>query len=355
MLNGTRILTIRRIPIHAHWSALLILLLVGFNIGAVAGPAVGIVAGFAFLASILLHELAHAFTARRFGVDTERVTLWGLGGLATFNNHAPTARAEGWIAAAGPIMSAALGAVGMGGATLLRLADINGVAVRMLFWLGLVNAALAAFNLLPGAPLDGGRIVSAWRWSRHGDRFRARAEAAQIGIVLGAIVAGGGALLAFRGIGGIMLPLTGVFIAVNAATEKQASLAARRLDGLNVSDLTWWGIARASMHTDVDTMLWEKSRLGSAGIVALTDEQGMLVGVVSEERMQKVPEEARSSTPLHQIMVPLANLPKCAPGEPLVHAVTRVSPLNPVLTVWAENRLVGVVPTEWLRRKLMPT
>ena len=159
MLRGTRILTIRGIPVHAHWSSAVIIALVGFNIGGVAGPLVGFLAGLLFLGSVLMHELAHAFTARRFGVPTERITLWGLGGIAALGAEAPTPKAEGWIAAAGPLMSAALGGIGIGGASLLHLLDIRGAAVGVLFWLGLTNAVLAAFNLLPGAPLDGGRIM----------------------------------------------------------------------------------------------------------------------------------------------------------------------------------------------------
>ena len=352
MLNGTRILTIRRIPVHAHWSAVAIIVLVGINIGEVAGPVVGIVAGFAFLASVLLHELAHALTAQRFGIETDRITLWGLGGIAAFRTEATTPRAEGWTAAAGPLMSALLGAIGMGGATLLRLAGIHGVAVGILFWLGLTNAVLAGFNLLPGAPLDGGRMVAAWRWSRHGDRYRARGEAAQVGVLIGAAVAGAGTFLALRGIGGVMVPLTGVFIAVNAATERHAAQAARRLAGLSVGDLTWFGIARADAHLAVETMLWERERLGGAGIVAVNDDHGNLLGVVTEERMMRVPEERRPVTPLVEIMIPIGSVARSTAGESLVYALSRVNPMAPVLTVWAQNRLVGVVPTERLRQRL---
>lgn len=354
MLNGPRLMLIRKIPVHVHWSAFLIIALVTINIGAVAGAVVGLIAGVAFLASILLHELAHALTARRFGIETDRITLWGLGGVATFNSEAPSPRAEGWTAAAGPAMSAAIGAVGMGGAALLHANDIHGQAVGILFWLGLTNAVLAGFNLLPGAPLDGGRIVAALRWKRHGDRYRAREEAAQAGVIVGGLVAGAGAFLALRGVGGLMLPITGVFIAVNAATEKHGAAAARRLAGLRVGDLTWYGLARADASTTVDAMLWDRARLGGAGVVAVQDALGNLLGVVPEERMLRVPDERRSNVTLSQLVIPVEHLARSKPDDSLVYALAKVNPLAPVLTVWHENRLVGVVPTDWLRERIAP-
>lgn len=354
MLNAPRILRIRHIPVHVHWSAFLIIALITINIGGVAGVFVGFIAGFAFLASVLLHELAHALTARRFGIETDRITLWGLGGIASFNTEAPSARADGWTAAAGPIMSAAIAGIGMGGASILHAYDIHGVAVGILFWLGLTNAVLAGFNLLPGAPLDGGRILAAWRWSRHGDRYRAREEAARAGVVVGAVVAGAGAFLAMRGVGGLMLPLTGVFIAVNAATERHGAAAARRLAGIRVGDLTWYGIARADSHTTVNTMLWERSRLGGAGVVAVQDGVGNLVGVVPEERMLRVPEERREFVTLGQLVIPVEHLARSRSDESLVYALGRVNPIAPVLTVWHENRLVGVVPVARLRERIAP-
>jgi len=354
MLNGPRLFRIRHIPVHVHWSAFLIIALVTINIGSVAGAVVGLIAGVAFLASVLLHEVAHALMARRYGVDTDRITLWGLGGVTSFSSEAPSARAEGWTAAAGPMMSAALGAVGMGTAAVLRANDVRGVAVGILFWLGLTNAVLAGFNLLPGSPLDGGRIVGAWRWGRHGDRYRAREEAAQAGVVVGGIVAGAGAFLAMRGIGGLMLPLTGVFIAVNAATERHGAAAARRLAGLRVGDLAWYGIARANTSTTVSTMLWERARLGGAGVVAVQDHLGNLTGVVPEERMLRVPEERRDDVTLGQLVIPVEHLARSKPDESLVYALGRVNPLAPVLTVWHENRLIGVVPIDRLRERIAP-
>ena len=113
MFKGLRLFSVRGIPIFLHWSAVLILALVGFDIGQVAGPGVAVAAAAAFLGSILAHELAHAMVASHYGVATERITLWGLGGLAQLRNQTETPRAEAAVAAAGPAMSAALGVVGV--------------------------------------------------------------------------------------------------------------------------------------------------------------------------------------------------------------------------------------------------
>lgn len=352
MLNGTKLFTFRKIPVFAHWSALLIVVLVATNLGSEAGLIVAVVGVAGFLASILLHEFAHALTARRFGIPTKRITLWGLGGIAQLGGESPSPRAEGWIAAAGPLMSGALGGVGIGGYFGLTALGVEGIGVGVLLWLGLINAALAVFNMLPGAPLDGGRVLSAWRWSRHGDRYRARHEAGQAGQVVGWLIVGVGVWLMWQNIGSLLLPLTGLFIAMNAIAECKGAAAAQRLDGLSVADLTWYGIAQAPADTDAETMLWQRSRLGGAGVVAVTDPEGHLTGVVAEERMLRVPEQMRSLTRLAQLMVPFSNLAQAEEKESLVSALSRIHPLAPIITVWREGRLVGVVPAERVRQRL---
>src|SRR5436190_21964626 len=98
MLNGTKLFTFRNVPVYAHWIATLIVVLVALNLRADAGPFAGLVGAFALLFSILLHEFGHALTASHYGVPTQRITLWGLGGVAQLGAESPTPRAEGWIA-----------------------------------------------------------------------------------------------------------------------------------------------------------------------------------------------------------------------------------------------------------------
>jgi len=355
MLNGAKLFTFRNVPVYAHWSATLIVVLVAFNLGADAGPFVGIVGAFALLASILIHEFGHALTASHYDVPTRRITLWGLGGVAQLGAESPTPRAEGWIAAAGPLTSLAIGALGIAsayGMWAAGLVDQHTLPFGVPLWIGLMNVLLAVFNILPGAPLDGGRIVAAVRWGRHGDRYRAREEAGQAGQVLGWIIVAVGFWMMMRGWVTVVVPFIGVFIAMNALAERRAAHAAHRIAGLRVADLTWYGIAEAPADTDAETMWWQRARLGQAGVVAVTDGKGHATGMVTEERIAKVPEQARPLTRLAQLMVPFNALAQASEQESLITALSRVHPLAPIITVWREGRLVGVVPIAKLRERL---
>ena len=115
MTSGSiRLGTYSRIPVRAHWSMALVAVLFGVNLSARFGAVPGIVATIAFFGSILAHEFGHALVARRYGVQTESIDLWALGGVAHLDREAPTPRAEGLIAVAGPAVSLAIGVVGTG-------------------------------------------------------------------------------------------------------------------------------------------------------------------------------------------------------------------------------------------------
>ncbi len=134
--------------------------------------------------------------------------------------------------------------------------------------------------MLPGAPLDGGRVLRAVRWARTGDKYRAMRDAGNAGRVLGWVLVGGGVLLMLTGQFGVFIIITGVFIAVNAKSEIMASYIGEQLDGITVGDLTWFGIAEAGTDMDADSMIWQRQRLGNAGAVAVLDDDGHLDGLV---------------------------------------------------------------------------
>lgn len=342
------------IRVNVHWSVAVIGMVLATTLVGPFGWVPAMVGVVVFLASILVHEFSHALTARHYGVETESIQLWALGGIARLRSEAPNARAEGWIAAAGPLASAAL-AIAFGGSWwIARAASLDGVYWALVFWLAVINGLLAAFNLLPGAPLDGGRIVKAVRWSRHGNRYRAAREAARAGIVLAWIFIGLGFLLMVRDSGGLWLMVTGLFVLVNAKVEIAASELAERLDGLTVADLTWFGVAQAGPDMDADSMLWQRARLGNVGGVAVTDAAGTLQGLVLEDQLWDVPSDQRPWVMLTQLMVPFDGIARAEPDEPLAAVLPRLNPRRPAVAVWREGQLVGLISPKRLRERLQP-
>jgi hypothetical protein len=131
------------------------------------------------------HELAHALLARRFGVRVKDITLWALGGMTAFEEEPPTPRAAALVAVAGPVVSLLLGGVFVVGAFSVDPSWLGGLPAVALNWLAVMNILLGLFNLVPAAPLDGGRVLRAWLWSRIGDRDKATARAATVGQAFG--------------------------------------------------------------------------------------------------------------------------------------------------------------------------
>ncbi len=340
------------IDVKMHWSVGLIAMLLGASLAQTVGWVAGGLGVVTFLASILAHEFAHALTARRFDVGTESIQLWALGGVARLDREAPSAKAEGWIAVAGPLASIAVAMGSIGAWVLLGGSGGGNQFVAMLGWLGVINAFLALFNLLPGAPLDGGRILKAVRWAIHGDRHRAAIEAGRAGVVLGWLLAGLGVALILRAQSGVWLMITGVFILANAKVEIAAATIGARLEGVKVRDLTWFGVAAAGVDMDADSMLWQRRRLGAAGGVAVTDDAGTPQGLVLEDQLWDIPADERPWVMLTQLMVPFDRTAQAAPDDDLASVLPRLNPARPVVTVWQDGRLVGLVPPNVLRDRL---
>lgn len=238
------------ITVGAHWSVVIVLVLITDLLASAVLPlaATGmptawywVTAGLTatgFLVSLLLHELSHAVVARRYGVGVKRITLWMLGGTAELEDEPPTPKADLLIAVAGPAASLLIGGVSLGTAVLVA-ESLPPLVTGGISWLGVSNLILAVFNLLPGAPLDGGRILRALIWRRRGDRAQAGAVAATAGQILGALLAGAGLaqLLLLRQFGGLWLMLLGWFLVFAAQTEFTTGLLRKRLDGLRVGDI----------------------------------------------------------------------------------------------------------------------
>jgi len=162
-----------------------------------------------FFVSIVLHELSHALVARARGVSVRSITLFALGGVATMETPAPDAKTEFWIAVAGPIASVVIGlgcyalAASLGWSPQVDVSPSTAV----LGWLGYINISLAVFNVIPGFPLDGGRILRAILWGRSGDADRATMTAARVGqaVAFGFILLGVMRFFGGAGFGGLWI------------------------------------------------------------------------------------------------------------------------------------------------------
>jgi Zn-dependent protease len=342
--GSIRLGTYAGIPVRAHWSMAIVALWFGVLLSADLGIVGGVVATVAFFASILAHEFGHALVARRYGVRTESIDLWALGGMARLDRESPSPRADGLIAVAGPAVSLVIGVA----------AFAAGVALQstVLVWVGFVNGVLAVFNMLPGAPLDGGRVLRAIRWARTGDKYRAMRDAGNAGRVLGWGLVGLGVVMMLNGQFGVFVIVTGFFIALNARAEIMTSYVAEQLDGVKVRDLTFFGIAQAGTDMDTDSMIDQRQRLGAAGAVAVVGQDGELDGLVLEDQLWAVPFERRPMVMLTQLMVPFQNLPKASLDEDLATVLPRLDPRRPIVTVWSDGKLLGIVHPKRLRERL---
>jgi Zn-dependent protease len=198
----------------------------------------GVAVGVAVLASIFVHEASHAVVAQRYGVKVSSITLWLLGGVAHLEDEAPSPRAEAWIAGAGPASSVAVAIAALGIGGVVAATEVAPLLSAVLLWVGGLNAILALFNLLPGAPLDGGRLLHAWLWKRRGDRASATVGAAKAGRGFGIAIAVLGAIEILAGnFGGFWTAFIGWFLYTAAGQEAKAGRLSGVLNGRKLADI----------------------------------------------------------------------------------------------------------------------
>ena len=243
MDDSIRLGRVLRIPIGVNWSIVAVAALFTVALAVQAFPSsvpdAGLGARFLaatiavvlFFASILAHELGHAVAALSHGVAVHGITLWLLGGVAKLDRQAPTARAEFQIALAGPAVSLALGLFFTALAVIVAAVAALPLVVAVLAWLGGTNLLLAVFNLLPAAPLDGGRILTSLLWKRRGDAEEARLISGRCGLLLGVllVIFGLVQVFGFRQFSGWLTLLVGAFAFTAARSEIAGAVIRRRL------------------------------------------------------------------------------------------------------------------------------
>ncbi|MFW5875637.1 MAG: M50 family metallopeptidase [Myxococcota bacterium] len=358
------------IRLAADWSVLIIFGLVLVQLGMAALPAwhpqwsanltwaVAFGAAVAFFVSILLHELSHSLVAKASGMEVRGITLFIFGGVSQMEGEAPSAKAEFLIAIVGPLTSILIGVVAFLGAGAIAggalatddPADLQALLqnlspwATLLLWLGLMNGILGVFNMIPGFPLDGGRVLRSILWWGTGSLEKATRWAAHVGqLVAFALIAWGVLLLFSNPIAGLWRILIGWFLNNAAKASYQQMMIQQALShvtvrrvmredltsvppGLSVADLVHQHIMRTDQRC---FPVLQSDRL--SGLVCLAD-------------VRKVPEADWQTTSVEQIMTPAEDLTTVGAEEAADEALRTLGARDvDQLPVMDGNRLIGVL------------
>ncbi len=369
--SDVRVGRIAGIPVHLNWTVLVLVWLLGSalinRIIPHAEPGLspgfrlvlGLIGAAAFVGSILAHELGHAAVARHGGVKVERISLWLFGGMAQMSSEADRPPLALRIAAAGPAVSLALGGIGLGVAAALHAADTAPGAAAVASWLGTINLLLAAFNLLPGLPLDGGRILQAALWWRWGDRSRAVRVTSFTGRLLGAaaIALGFYQLAGGNTFGGVWTAVIGWFLVSSARAEGESHAARAALTGVRVHQVMSTPPPSAPSYLTVEEFLRDRPA-GWQGAAAwpLRNWGGELEGILPLERLRRIPAAQRAHIHLRQLALPLVPdadghvAPVAHPDELVLDVLDRTGG-HATVVLWGRE-LVGLLTTADVHRAL---
>jgi Zn-dependent protease len=356
------------IKVGINWSALAIVVLIVAGLaggqlpdqypgrGPVDYVAAALVAAVLFLASLLAHEIAHAIVARRNGVDVHSIVLWLLGGVAQLDGEPRTPGADFRIAVVGPLTSLALGAVFGAAGYLAALLDVGGLVVGVLAYLAGTNVLLAIFNLIPAAPLDGGRVLRAALWHRRGSREAAAVTAARAGRVVGFALVGLGLLqtLVTGTFSGIWLALIGWFLVSAATAEEQQARMGSRLSGVRIGDVMTSNPVVADGTMTLAEFVDRLAMSHRFSCYPLVDHSGRLTGLVTLNRVRAVLPSRRSGTRLRDIACPPEEVPTAAPDEQLLTLLPRMRGCADGRAVVLDElgRVIGVVSSTDISRAL---
>ena len=340
------------IPVRAHVSWLVILglltwsLAVGYfpqvlpDVPLTAHWAKGLFAALLLFASVLLHELSHSVAARRYGIPVSGITLHIFGGVSQLEREPDRPGAEFVIAIVGPLTSFAIAAIL---ALASALFDIPPGARAIVVYLTTVNVLVGVFNLIPGFPLDGGRLLRAALWKVKGNIQQATRTASRVGSAFALILMGIGALRAFTGefMGGLWLVLIGLFLRQAAEGSYQQVVLRRALGPLAVRDVMTREVIQVPADLPVgrvlDDFFW-RHHVSSFPVV----DDGRVIGILSLDQLRQLSPERLADTRSREIMLPLVEGLTAAPGDSLWQAFEKLAQ-NRLgrLAVLEAGRLVG--------------
>ena len=284
-----------------------------------------------FFACLFAHELSHAVVAKASGIPVHKITLFLLGGVAQIEKEASDASTEFWIALVGPVTSAVLGLILLALAWLLAWVPGSSAATpgtALLVWLGYINLGLAAFNMIPGFPLDGGRVLHAILWWAMDDAERSTRAAAFVGQIIAVLFIGFGILRFFQGagLGGLWIAFIGWFLLQAAGASYMQVRARTRLHGLQVRDVMSTDYESVDPNVSLQEFV-HKLLLPSGRRCFLVMQGSRLLGLITLGEVRAVDAQAWQGTSVGEVMH----------SGSKIHTVSRNMPLPEALEVMARE------------------
>lgn len=370
---------VRGIRIAVDWSWFLFLFLIILWLSSFYGDVLAeasssstpfflaVASALAFFASIVLHELGHAFAAQRNGIGISSIQLWIFGGMARMDRESPNPAAEFKVAVAGPLVTLAIvvlltvvGVAAVGAEEFRRAVEIesgSGVSggMAMVGWLAWINGVVLLFNLLPAFPMDGGRIVRAIAWWHTGDRNSATRFAAGLGRIFGYLFIAGGLALAASGhaFSGIWLALIGFIINSSARAASMQTRLTGKISQLQVSDVMDRQPVTILDELSVEQALDEYFLRYRWPWFPVVDAAQRFLGLIERDKADEVPEIERAGSPVSDLVDRDLGLfvRDDTPLDALL-ANQNLRRLGALMAVDAEGRLSGVVTIEQVGRAL---
>jgi Zn-dependent protease/predicted transcriptional regulator len=354
MLSSIKIGKIFGIEIGVHWSWAFIFVLITWSFAQgileefypqwteAQRWSVAVIVAVIFFVSILLHELSHSIVAKARGMEVKGITLFVFGGVSNLGREAQSAGEEFQIAIAGPLTSLAIGALFavLWAALRIPAPEAAGIAGYLAF----INAVIAAFNMLPGFPLDGGRVFRSIVWARNRNLLRATRTASRVGEgVAYVLMAAGAVQFYFNPIGGVWMFLIGMFLRGASASSYEQLVLETALRDVTAGEVARNDFTPVAPDMNVDQLVSELMLAGRGRAYPVVAGQELL-GLITLTDVQHLPREQWPATSVYRIMTPLEKLHTVSASDPAIQVLQTMAQFDVnQLPIIDRRLLVGMV------------